>query len=184
MTVNEFKDNFELEKVPTELEDIIIFQSNLPNREFYSDGFEIILIAKDWLKSWSEEENFINKLIPFAQANYSGSFYAIWINNNEKPLNQLPILVFGDEGGVHIVAENILQLLHLLTYDAEILVDENAAYFSKEKHEASKNLKEYLKYIKEKYNLEPISETERIIKIAQEKYQRQFNNWFNQYYKM
>jgi hypothetical protein len=123
----------------------------------------------------------LNKLIPFAQANYSGSFYAIWVSDSKKPLNQLPIVVFGDEGGIHIVAENILQLLHLLTCDAEIIVDDNSDYFSKENHNESKYLQDYLKWIKEKYNLEPIIESEKLIEIARDKYQTQFNNWFKQF---
>jgi hypothetical protein len=92
----------------------------------------------------------------------------------------MPIVVFGDEGGVHIVAENILQLLHLLTYDVEIRVNENGVYFEKDnnKYKESKNNKEYIKWIKDNYGLEKMEEPEKIIIKAQEKYSNEFNKWF------
>jgi hypothetical protein len=47
----------------------------------------------------------------------------------------LSIIVFKENlGGVHLVAENILQLPHLLTYDTEIWVDFDQTYFYMDKN--------------------------------------------------
>jgi hypothetical protein len=113
MDINEFKQNLGLAELPAELEKLIYFQTNESNKKGYSDGFIIRIDKKDGLKSWCKEDGFLNRLLPFARANASGSFYALWIDDNNKPLNRLPVVVFGDEGGGHIVAENILQLMHL-----------------------------------------------------------------------
>ena len=127
---------------------------------------------------------FLEKLFPFAQANGSGSFYCIWNDGTSKPMNNMPIVVFGDEGGVHIVAENILQLLHLLTFDTEITVDFDEIFFYKDEddYEESEDLDEFLKWLKDDYNLDKIEDTSTIISSAQDKYKENFEKWFKQYY--
>jgi hypothetical protein len=145
MDINEFKANLNLTELPQELEKLIYFQTNECGKEDYSEGFGIRTDNKSGLKSWSKEYFFLNKLLPFAKANASGSFYTLWIEDDNKPLNQLPVVVFGDEGGAHIVAENILQLLHLITYDVEIRVDEEKVSFRKTTKKPSKNSGKYLK---------------------------------------
>lgn len=127
---------------------------------------------------------FLEKLFPFAQANGSGSFYCIWNDGTSKAMNKMPIVVFGDEGGVHIVAENILQLLHLLTFDTEITVSDEEIYFYKNKddYEESEDLNEFLKWLKSDFGLDQIHETSNIINAAQTKYKFEFDKWFKQYY--
>ena len=183
MNINEFKANLNLTELPQELEKLIYFQTNKSDKEEYSEGFGIRIDKKNGLKSWSKEENFLNRLLPFAKANASGSFYALWVDDDNKPLNQLPVVVFGDEGGVHIVAENILQLLHLITYDVEIRVDEEKVSFRKTTKNPSKNFEKYLKWVKENYNFERIEKPAITIKNAQKKYKKSFDEWFSQYFK-
>lgn len=183
MDINTFKSNLGINELPSELEHLIEFDSNLSGDEYYSDGFFVEPFGRIGLSTWSKEEDFLNKLIPFASANSTGSIYAIWINDSSSSLSQMPIVIFGDEGGKFVVAENILQFLHLLTYDTEITVNDNGVRFFKEKskYKESQNLGKYLKWLKENYNLEQIDEPEQIIKIAQEKYSQSFNNWINKY---
>ncbi|MDR0558846.1 MAG: SMI1/KNR4 family protein [Prevotellaceae bacterium] len=185
--INEFKEKMGLKNLPAELEELINFENNLPNAKYYSNGFETIFMEdkSGLVYGWCDKKDFLDKLIPFATANGSGSFYTLWINDVEKSLSQMPVIVFGDEGGVHIIAENILELLHLITYDVEIEVDENRFFFPKHNtnYKESENLRYYLQWINEKYNLESIKEPEIIIKKAQEKYGECFRNWFKEYYK-
>jgi hypothetical protein len=183
MEINEFKENLGLAEIPVELEKLIYFQTKISGFENYSQGFGVLIDDKSGLKSWSDDEAFLSKLIPFAQANGSGSFYVIWDDNRGKQIDQMPIVVFGDEGGAHVVAENIRQLLHLLTYDAEIFVDFDEAYFYKDKksYVESDDLNEYLKWLKGDYSLDQIENTEPIIQSAQEKYKEKFDKWFAQY---
>ena len=182
MDINEFKTNLGLTELPYELESLINFQTTQSDKIEYSDGFGVRIDTKIGLKSgWSKNNDFLNKLLPFARANYSGSFYALWINDNSKPLNQLPVVVFGDEGGEHIVAENILQLLHLITFDVEISVNEDSAKFKNRRKKPSENLEKYLEWLKENYNLDRIEKPETIIKNAQAKYKNSFDEWCSQY---
>jgi hypothetical protein len=183
MDINEFKQNLGLSELPEELEKLIYFEINESNKKEYSDGFIIRIDKKDGLKSWSKEDGFLNRLLPFARANASGSFYALWIDDNSKPLNRLPVVVFGDEGGAHIVAENILQLMHLITFDVEIVVNNDEAFFKNRRKKPSENLEKYLKWLKENYNLERTENPNVIIKNAQEKYQIFFDEWCSQYFK-
>ncbi|WP_223605600.1 hypothetical protein [Chryseobacterium sp. OSA05B] len=180
----EFKENLGLKEIPVELEKLIYFQNHISSGENYSQGFGVLIDDKSGLKSWSEDENFLSRLFPIAQANGSGSFYAIWNDGTGKTLNQMPIVVFGDEGGVHIVAENILQLLHLLTYDTEISVDFDTAYFYRDEddYEESEDLGEYLKWMAGDYGLAQIEEPDELIKTAQERYKEQFEQWSGQYF--
>ena len=182
MDINEFKTNLGLAELPHELENLIHFQTTQSDKIEYSDGFCVRIDNKIGLKSgWSKNNDFLNKLLPFARANYSGSFYALWINDNSKPLNQLPVVVFGDEGGEHIIAENILQLLHLITFDTEIRVDEYCVTFKKRRKKTSENLGKYLEWLKDNYNLDKIEKPETTVKNAQVKYKNNFEEWCNQY---
>ena len=184
MDIKEFIENWGLTAIPTELEKLIYFQTNISSFENYSQGFGVLIDDKSGLKSWSEDVSFLDKLFPFAQANGSGSFYAIWNDGTTKPINEMPIVVFGDEGGVHIVAENILQLLHLITFDTEISVDFEEIYFYKDEddYEESEDLNEFLNWLKGDYGLDQIQEPSDIISSAQEKYKEEFDKWFGQYY--
>ena len=181
-----FKQNLNLQEIPVELEKLIYFQNTISSYENYSQGFGVLIDDKSGLKSWSEDENFLNSLLPFAQANGSGSFYAIWNNGVEQPLNKMPVVVFGDEGGVHIVAENILQFLHLLTFDNEISVGFDEAYFYKEEddYEESEGLSEYLAWMKGDYGLSQIEEPDLLIKAAQDKHKEHFDEWLGQYFEL
>src|SRR5690606_18943343 len=183
INIEKFKENLKLEVIPTELEKLIYFQSYISDFESYSEGFGLLIDDKSGLKTWSEEITFLERLLPFAQANGSGSFYAFWNDGTSNPLNKMPIVVFGDEGGVHIAAENILQLLHLLTFDTEISVSFEDVYFYKDEdyYEESEDLQTYLKWLKENFDLEQIKETSGIIKSAQEKHKENFDKWFGQY---
>jgi len=184
INIIDFKQNLGLNEIPVELEKLIYFQNNISSFENYVQGFGVLIDDKSGLRSWSEDENFLNPLIPFAQANGSGSFYAIWNDGTNKALNQMPIVVFGDEGGVHVVAENVLELLHLLTYDTEIWVDFDQTYFFKNEksYKESDDLAEYLKWMKGDYNFDQIEAPNELIKTAQEKHKENFDKWFGQYF--
>jgi hypothetical protein len=185
MHIENFKENWGMTTIPTELEKLIYFQTHDSSFENYSQGFGVLIDDKTGLKNWSSNTSFLDKLFPFAQANCSGSFYAIWNNGTTKSTSEMPVVVFGDEGGVHVVAENILQLLHLLTFDTEISVDFQEVSFYKDEadYEESEDLNKFVNWLKEDYGLDQIEEPSVIISAAQKKYKKEFNKWFKQYYK-
>ena len=182
MTLEDFKKNFN-NQITNEL--ALFFEINEElGFENYSQGFGLYEDDKSGISSWSEDEDFLDKLMPFAQANGSGSMYVLWNNDSNKSLNELPVIVFGDEGGYHIVAKNIFEFMQLLTFDTEISVDHEEAYFYKdeEDYEESENLPEYKVWLKENFNLDPVEETESILENAQKAYKAEFDKWISQYY--
>ncbi|KMQ66404.1 hypothetical protein ACM46_02390 [Chryseobacterium angstadtii] len=183
--IKEFRENWGSTAVPDELEKLIEFQNHISSAEFYSQGFAVTIDDRSGLKSWSKDPSFLEKLFPFAQANGTGSFYVIWNDGTQKPMNKMPVVVFGDEGGTHIVAENILELLHLITFDAEISVDMKQAYFYKnEGYKKSRDLNRFLKWLQENYGLNATRKPSEIIASAQKKHKEQFDKWFAEYYKI
>jgi hypothetical protein len=181
MTLEDFKNNFNNQITP---ELALFFEINEElGFENYSQGFGLYQDDKSGISSWSEDPDFLDKLMPFAQANGSGSMYVLWKNEQNKSLNELPVVVFGDEGGYHIVAKNIFELMQLLTFDQEISVDHEEVYFYKdEDYEESESLPEYITWLKENFNLDPIEDTELTIANAQETYKADFDKWVSQFY--
>lgn len=165
-------------EVPALLKQLFAFQEAKGIGSF-ADGFYLHTIDKTGLKTWSENEAFIQSFIEFSGANGTGSTYAFWITGND--LDKCPIVTFGDEGGIHAIAENILQLIHLLTFDVEIMVThEDAYYYKSEDYEESTNRKTFLKWVKDHTGFDPIQEnegTEGIIHTAKEHYQPALNKW-------
>jgi hypothetical protein len=184
MNITGFKENLGVTNLPAELEKLIQFQNEQFDFECYSEGFGLMIDDKSGIESWSQDEEFLDKLLPFAQANGSGSIYAFWKDESSEDPSEYPIVVFGDEGGVHVVAENLLSLMRLLTFDSEISVYHDEAYFYKdeEEYEASEGHRAYVSWLKENFNLDPVTETKELIQQAQNKYKSAFDSWLKHYY--
>ena len=182
MTLEDFKKNFN-NQITNEFSLFFEINDEL-GFENYSQGFGLYEDDKSGIATWSEDPAFLDKLMPFGQANGSGSMYVLWNNDSNKSLNELPVVVFGDEGGYHIIAKNIFEFMQLLTFDQEISVDHEEAYFYKDEddYEESENLPEYKVWLKENFNLDPVEETESILQKAQETYKAEFDEWISQFY--
>ncbi|MEO7976020.1 hypothetical protein [Flavobacterium sp.] len=61
--------------------------------------------------------------------------YVLWDGGKNKSLSELPVLIFGDEGGYHVTAKNVTELIQLLTFDSEISVDHEEVYFHKDEED-------------------------------------------------
>lgn len=182
MTLKEYTQNFLGYVVPTILVDLLTFENDNAIRDFYSESFKLIIDDKYGLSRWSQEPNFLNNLIPFAQADGVGSFYAIWLKNDCEDINNAPIVVFGGEGGYHIVASNLLELLRLISLDVEPMIDYDGVYYyrDEENYEPSPNIRKYKKWLREYYRLSTISTNfaaEQVVDHAQESYQELFLDW-------
>ncbi|MEX3105965.1 MULTISPECIES: hypothetical protein [unclassified Streptomyces] len=99
--------------------------------ENFADGFGLTEYGdvSGLVAGWSDDPEFTGGLIPFAQATGGGSFYALWRLDDRTDLATLPVVVFGDEGGQHVVARDLRELFRLLGFDTEISVDWDSAYF-------------------------------------------------------
>jgi hypothetical protein len=180
--VAEFKANFEGHAIPSELEKLCAFDVEA-DLGYLSDGFELTVDDKGGLKSWSDNPEFLGALMPFAQANGSGSFYALWAGASKTP-SEMPVVVFGDEGGVHVVAENVLALLQILTFDAEPMIDDDGVTFYKDEddHEPSNGHDAYVEWLDKTFGLAPVDDAEPLVESAREKHQAGFEAWAKRFY--
>ena len=181
MTIKECSQNFMGYPVPTILVNLLAFETDNAINDYYSESFELIVDDKYELKILSKESTFLDQLFPFAQADNNGSFYAFWLTKGQD-LNTAPIVVFGSDGGYHVVANNLLSLLRLLSLDVEPIVDEDGVYYNKdeENYEPSPYSRKFKKWLREYYFLSPISTNfvaEQLVEEAQDLYQELFLLW-------
>jgi hypothetical protein len=170
-------------EIPSDLKLLYEFE-NKYGSENYSECFYLKTTTKyGGLENWCESETFINKFLEFATANGSGSSYAYYLI--EEKLENCPIVVFGDEGGIHVVANSTQDLIHLLTFDIEISVDhDSASFYKSEKYYTESDCKEeFDHWVKSNFNLNAIktdTETETIINAAQEKHKAILDNFMEE----
>jgi hypothetical protein len=182
----DFAKNFNGLHAPVELVKLLKFQNEVSKTRFYSSGFELnVDIGKIGLKTYSEDEVFLSSLFDFALADGTGSTYGFWLRTENMNLSESPIIAFGSEGGFHVVAENIRELLQILTFDSEPMIDwdEISFYKDAENHTQSDYSEVYRNWLNEALNLKPIENPNLLVKKAQDKYQTEFYKWFRQYYK-
>ena len=180
-----FEAQFAGKAVPDIVQKLFVLQK-IQGTEVFSECFYLADYDKGAMQSWSEDPAFTNAFVEFACANGSGSFYAFWAIQND--LNACPIVVFGDEGGVHVIAQNVNELLHLLTFDSEISVSHEDAYFYREDddpdYEPSEQRDIYWNFVKKQLNLDPITSMEQcddIVAVAQQKHQANLDAFLANY---
>jgi len=150
--------------------------------EDYADGFGLTTYGDPaGLESgWSKDPGFLAGLISFAQANGSGSFYALWRVDDRADLATLPVVVFGDEGGQHVVARNLRELLQLVGYDCEISVDWDEAYYYRgEDFEHRRGHAEYVAWLDQHFGLAPAADPDSLVSAAQAEFGDRFAAWAN-----
>jgi hypothetical protein len=184
LLISEFKRNFGSQVVPDVLLELFDFQNTIPDSLYYSQGFSLQVIENQGISTYSENEVFLNSLFEFAQADSTGSTYTIWAKKPETNLNHAPIVVFGSEGGFHVVAKDMLELLQILTFDTEPLIDWEKVLYYKENSEFVPSLAsaKYIQWVRYKYQIQPVNEVDSIVRQAQYLYQEEFVQWMQQYY--
>ena len=166
--------------LPQEL--LLLRQFDQDLKEAYSEGFELLENpGSAMLRSYSVNETFLASLIEFANASASGSTYAFWIAN-DKNLSTAPIVLFGDEGGYHIVAKNIRELLAILTFDAEPMVDWERVFYYKGKAYVESPLKnKFRDWLLSTFQIKAVDDPGAIVKNAQTSHSEEFQTWMKQY---
>jgi hypothetical protein len=178
---SDFAKNFPNAVVPESLSRLLDFQNNTSGPEFYASGFELIVNeAPGMLETYSSDLAFLDALFIFAQASHSGSVYALWRKETNSDLNTVPIILFGDEGGVEVIAENIAGLLQLLTVDAEPFFSRDGIYMERQDNDpVSPASAPYKVWFKNNFNLDTITDVKPMIAAAQAKHQAAFKQWMN-----
>ena len=142
---------------------------------FYADGFELSEYGRN---GFLKDPELIDRLIPFAQANDSGSLYALWRLDDRPDLATLPIVVLGDEGGIHLVARGLRELFQIIGYDSAIWVDWEEADFGRDADdEPSTCHAEYVAWLKEHFGLAPADDPNAVMAAAQAEFGERFLRW-------
>ncbi|MDR0230281.1 MAG: cell wall assembly protein [Flavobacteriaceae bacterium] len=174
MKKEEFASMFKGYSLPKELKSLFEFQTSEGVPSYYSNAIYLLEEENFIVETFSTDETFVESFLPFAEANSSGSVYAFWIKDaSEKSLENCPIVVFGDEGGVFVVAKNLKELLQIAAYDVEIVVVpfEEAFFTDREEdedYETSEFNKEYLDWLRTEAKLKPILTIEQIDDVLNE----------------
>lgn len=58
-------------------------------------------------------------MIIFAQATAGGSVYALWDKKGNGIVDEMPVIVLGDEGGIGVASNNLADLLRLFSLGSE-----------------------------------------------------------------
>jgi hypothetical protein len=172
----DFAINFPGAVVPPALRKLLEFENQ--SKGYYSSGFELTVDDKGGLRTWSKDPAFLDALTPFANATGGGSFYALWSEGPAQDLAEAAVIAFGDEGGVHVVAENVRALLQLLTFDEEPMIDfEKVTFYRGPEHRPSAGAGAYKAWLRKEFNLDPIDDAMPLVTAAQEKHGVQFDAW-------
>ncbi|MDW6063761.1 hypothetical protein SAZ11_44595 [Streptomyces sp. FXJ1.4098] len=81
--------------------------------DLYAAGFSLDTFGRD--NTFLKDPELEARLILFAEANASGSLYALWRVDDRTDLATLPVAILGDEGGIHLVARDIREFLQFLS---------------------------------------------------------------------
>ncbi|QWT22844.1 hypothetical protein KPL76_08510 [Subtercola sp. PAMC28395] len=98
---------------------------------YYAEDFVLCRRNDHRLRQYSTAAEFAARLRVFGQANEDGSEYALrgipgWAADD------LPVVVLGDEGGLHPVAENSVEFLRFLAADRSIGVSRERVWLTQD----------------------------------------------------
>ncbi|MEV0732669.1 hypothetical protein [Polymorphospora sp. NPDC050346] len=146
----------------------------------YADGFGLTEYddTSGLAAGWSDDPEFLDRLVPFARATDGGSFYTLWRIDDRADLASLPVVVFGDEGGQHVVARDLRELFRLVGYDCEITVGWDDAYFYRgDDHEHRSGHADYVAWLAEHFALTPADDPDVVVATARAEYGDRFETW-------
>ncbi|MFI0261193.1 hypothetical protein ACH4OW_19395 [Streptomyces sp. NPDC017056] len=156
---------------------------------WFSEGFELYKYKgpdPELLSAWlglkaplsRREQARVDRIIPFAQATGTGSFYALWRCDDRKDLSTLPVVFFGDEGDLDVVANGLRELFQLLTLDNEwLIIDDDR---DGDDEEPSEGREEYLDWLERTFGLGEPEDPDAIMDAASEAYGQDFADWLQE----
>ncbi|MFE0876074.1 hypothetical protein ACFW4X_14610 [Streptomyces smyrnaeus] len=137
------------------------------------------------VETYSADPEFVGSFLGFACATLSGSDYALWRIDDRADLSSLPVVVFGDEGGIFIVARNVRELFQLLGCDRAIHVWDDCAEFDEDDQEhdreTSPDHDEYVAWLESHFGLAPPSHPNELVHAADEELGAQLASWVERF---
>jgi hypothetical protein len=146
--------------------------------ETYCNGFGIYGQTPDVFRNWTTSDALAGRLFCIGQANASGSLYAIWNADDTKPLDSQPVIAFGDEGGVWVVATDLAAFFKLLSFDSEPTITRAHISFHRREVE-SLHHKKLATFLKTQFGITKITKADDVeaqLRHAAETYQHRLNS--------
>jgi len=212
-TLENFKKKFAPHTLPNTLVELIKFVDQYKGESFADSFYLNDDIEEDFFESWldngetdaKKRKEYAEHMLVFANADGTGSSYAMWIEENNTNLEEAPIIFYGSEGEIEIVAQNLKELIKILSWGTEAIGfyhyadnddnDEDYDYY-KQFLEYRPNFLKFRKWMKETLAIEPVNidklianeadesdEVKKVVKDAKKKYQKSFDKWQYQFYK-
>ena len=176
--------------------------------ETYTECFFMVDDEDDFFESWLHEvsiekiKEYSESLQIFASADGTGARYAFWYTNGNNDPNKAPIIFYGSEGEIHIVASTIKDLIKMLSFGIEFSdgsfyrgcydddYEEDEDCFT-EHLDVYPNFLTFRTWMKESLNIKPVKkwkkegenkEIKKLVKEAKRKYKKDFDAWQYQFY--
>lgn len=163
--ISYLKSNFRGLNIPKKLVALIDFNNKASKKNSFTMGFKFYVDRdRKLLKKYSQDEEFLNSIFEFSTVSATDedgcqyeAIYAFLLIDKKHSLDDSPIIIIGDDGGIHIIASNFDELLILLAFDSVPIVSWDYAFFYKEPDDPESPAKrEYYDWLKERYVLNPI----------------------------
>lgn len=150
--------------------------------DFYAGRFALrgYLDDLDVIATWSDEADFTRRCLPFGHANSTGSIYALWKVDDRPDLADLPVIAFGDEGGICLVARDLRALFEILAQDGYVHVDHGGVSVedeSSEDYAHTPGNRAFVVWLREYFAVAPAVDPAEIIAAAEEEYLDRFEAW-------
>lgn len=141
--------------------------------QFFAPGFELFEYNKglDWFCG-DAPDAYLDRLIPFAYATHSGSFYALWRCDDRTDLATLPVIAFGDEGDLWLEACNLRELFRMLASEPEDPEDRARLADAR---------RQYVEWLHRNFGLTPVDNADDIDGELLAEYTRQFAVWVSEF---
>lgn len=188
LDVKKYAANLRPFEVPAILAQLVEFQNDV-GAERFAEGFYLDVDDKGLFKgfcdprgeriaSGAKVKKFLAQLLPIATATGTGSVYAAWNRAGSKTVEDMPVLVFGDEGGVHVVAENLRELLAIVGADVEPMVDsDDVSYYRAKDHEPSPEFEAFRSWLSSTAGVKPAKSPDAVVKRARKRYGDELVRW-------
>jgi len=177
-TIEAYREYFEPEAIPDALARLIGFAT--AQRGWFSEGFELECDSDDVaFRSCFTHPAFLNSLFAIGQADGTASIYALW--RQSGMLSDAPIVVFGGEGGAHVVAKNLVELFRILTLDTEPMIDwDEVTYHKPRDAKPSEGAADFAEWLARNFNAKPVRDADKAMQIvnnAQAAHEKEFQAW-------
>jgi hypothetical protein len=183
--------NFEPFALPDVLTQLVEFQNDVGS-EMFSECFALDVDDKGLLKAFcrpdgealasrAKQKDFLAAFLPIGSANGTGSWYFVWNDGKHKKVADMPVVAFGDEGGYHVVAENLNDLLSIVGADVEPMIDfDEVSYYRSADHEPSPEIGAFREWLEER-GITPAKKPDAIVRKAQARYKKAFASWLKKF---